>query len=467
MSFKKKASSIFAMSSGNSPLLGSTSLLIQPIIQSNDDGFGTVKKWTPDEKKTWIVTLFFGAMMLFSVRTVMSVCALEISKEFNYDKTQMATLLSSFFYGYPLTQIPGGYLSDRIGGDLIIFYASVFWALSTLLLPYVCILSDNKYRILAYIAISRCLTGAFQGFHYPGTSSLVSKRIMESEKAFTFSFITSGQHLGTLFCGIVGSVVLENYGWRITFQMIGVLCLAWVYYYKNYVLTKSRTIMNMQIAKDALDEQQTSLLTSSVNSNSVPWMGILTKPSFWALIVAHVCQNNAYYILLTWFPTYFQENYPGSKGWIFNVVPWLISMPSTIFAGWMADKLISQRKSVTFVRKLTAFISLCGSGVFLILISQTNNYSIALFLMACTVACCGFHNAGIMVNPQDLAPKFAGSVFGVMNTAGALPGFIGVKFAGYILETTKSWSIVFNQTAGLCFLGYIIYFLFGTGKKIV
>ena len=60
--------------------------------------------------------------------------------------------------------------------------------------------------------------------------------------------------------------------------------------------------------------------------------------------MAHVCQNNAYYILLTWLPTYFQENYPGSKGWIFNVVPWLISMPSTIFAGWLADKMIARSK---------------------------------------------------------------------------------------------------------------------------
>jgi len=30
------------------------------------------------------------------------------------------------------------------------------------------------------------------------------------------------------------------------------------------------------------------------------------------------------------------------KGWIFNVVPWLISLPSTIFAGWFADKLIAK-----------------------------------------------------------------------------------------------------------------------------
>ncbi len=37
---------------------------------------------------------------------------------------------------------------------------------------------------------------------------------------------------------------------------------------------------------------------------------------------------------------------PGSKGWIFNVVPWLFSMPSTILAGWLADKLIVRSNGI-------------------------------------------------------------------------------------------------------------------------
>ena len=258
---------------------------------------------------------------------------------------------------------------------------------------------------------------SFKGFHYPGTSSLVSKKISETERAFTFSFITSGQHLGTLFCGIVGSIVLEKFGWQATFHLIGVLTLVWVSYYQYYVVRAYKKRIH------SLSNKNDTEVTSTNNIQSgVPWFDILSKPAFWALICAHVCQNNAYYILLTWLPTYFQENFPGSKGWIFNVVPWLISVPSTIFAGWFSDFLISRRKSVTFVRKLTAGISLCGTGFFLLIISYIDNYNGALFVMACTVACCGFHNAGIMVNPQDLAPKHAGSVFGVMNTIGAIPG---------------------------------------------
>lgn len=34
----------------------------------------------------------------------------------------------------------------------------------------------------------------------------------------------------------------------------------------------------------------------------------------------------------------------------------------------------------------------------------------------------GFHNNAVVVNPQDLAPAFSGSVFGLMNTVGAIPG---------------------------------------------
>lgn len=34
----------------------------------------------------------------------------------------------------------------------------------------------------------------------------------------------------------------------------------------------------------------------------------------------------------------------------------------------------------------------------------------------------GFHNNAVIVNPQDLAPAYSGSVFGLMNTFGAIPG---------------------------------------------
>jgi len=50
------------------------------------------------------------------------------------------------------------------------------------------------------------------------------------------------------------------------------------------------------------------------------------------------------------------------------------------------------------------------------------SFWLAVFCLTCVIASSGFHNNAVMVNPQDLAPKLAGSVFGFMNTIGAIPG---------------------------------------------
>lgn len=76
------------------------------------------------------------------------------------------------------------------------------------------------------------------------------------------------------------SIILEEYGWRYTFQLIGIMCLCWVIYYRNYVLLKSRVHLNILNAKETVLNQEDPTNTSS-QSNGVPWKDILSKPSFW------------------------------------------------------------------------------------------------------------------------------------------------------------------------------------------
>jgi ACS family sodium-dependent inorganic phosphate cotransporter-like MFS transporter 9 len=104
----------------------------------------------------------------------------------------------------------------------------------------------------------------------------------------------------------------------------------------------------------------------------------------------------------------------------------------------------------------------------LVVISYSNSYLGALTSLALAVALSSVHNRGGLVNPQDIAPRLAGSDFGVMNMAGAIPGFVGVYIAD-ILEATKrwSWSAVFNQTSAVCVAGWSVFALLGTGQKIV
>ncbi|XP_067678257.1 voltage-gated purine nucleotide uniporter SLC17A9-like isoform X1 [Haliotis asinina] len=418
--------------------------------------------WNRQEKRQWAMALFAGTSMLYASRTIMPMAVVAVSEEMSWDKTESGTVLSAFFWGYTMTQFLGGYLSDRIGGDIVLPIAACLWSLITFWTPQVAYLSTDKHMALYIVVLSRVLLGVCQGFHYPGMTSLISRKVVEQERSLTYSFIAAGSHFGTLFTGSVGSILLDRYGWQMPFYFIGLCGLGWMLIMRYCLVNHHRKKYISLHSHDG-----SGYPDKAKEAHGVPWITLFTKAAFWSLIVGHFCENNAFYILLSWLPTYFHENFPTAKGWVFNVVPWVVTIPSSIFSGYLADKMISSGFSVTFVRKLMQFIALGGTALFLVIITYTTSYEAALICMALSVCCCGFHNSGILVNPQDIAPKHAGSVFGIMNMAGAIPGFIGVYMAGHILEVTKSWSAVFNQTALVCIFGLIVYTLFGTGKKII
>uniref|UniRef100_A0A7N2N131 Uncharacterized protein n=1 Tax=Quercus lobata TaxID=97700 RepID=A0A7N2N131_QUELO len=84
--------------------------------------------------------------------------------------------------------------------------------------------------------------------------------------------------------------------------------------------------------------------------------------------------------------------------------------------------------------------------------------------------------AGFAVNHMDIAPKYAGIVMGVSNTAGTLAGIIGVDFTGRLLEAAKtdnsdlfspeSWKSMFMIPGVLCIISSLGFLLLSTGERI-
>lgn len=55
--------------------------------------------------------------------------------EFNWDEAKQGIVLGSFFYGYVLTQVPGGRLAELFGGKLIYGIGVLVTAIFTFLSP--------------------------------------------------------------------------------------------------------------------------------------------------------------------------------------------------------------------------------------------------------------------------------------------------------------------------------------------
>lgn len=77
-------------------------------------------------------------------------------RDFDWDSKQKGNVLSSFFYGYVLTQLAGGWLGTKIGGAKV-FGSGVFvTAILTLVTPFVV-----SFGIEVLIAV-RVIEGFFE-----------------------------------------------------------------------------------------------------------------------------------------------------------------------------------------------------------------------------------------------------------------------------------------------------------------
>ncbi|KAG0442457.1 hypothetical protein HPB47_015699 [Ixodes persulcatus] len=184
------------------------------------------------------------------------------------------------------------------------------------------------------------------------------------------------------------------------------------------------------------------------------------------ILLAHFTENNSYFILISWLPTYFHERFPEAQMWVFNMVPWIITPICSIGGGTLADYLIKRGHSVSRVRKLLEMACQLSKAALLPLVPWCS-YAGALTCVTLAVASSGFHNSGVFINPQDIAPLHAGSVFGLMNTVGAIPGVVGVYLVGYVVDATRSWALIFHTTALLNVLGCGFFLAFGRGHPVL
>lgn len=381
-----------------------------------------------------------------------------ISAERRYSKTDAGTILSSFFWGYCLSQIYGGYLSDKFGGQRIIFVSSIFWSIITIAMPNLIQITSNFPSLsLPFIVLVRIMNGAMQGVYFPAMISITSQNLSDSERGNFFSLLTMGSAFGTLTTGLLGTFLLDFFGWPWVFQVIGFIALSWTLLLRYYTISSERQrIINISSAS----------LSRIGSNNAVPWFKIITSRKLWACVIGQACEMNCFFVLLSWLPTYFSDNFPHRKSYLVNFLPWAFVPPCTIIAKYLTDNLLAKKFQLTSARKIVQSICFIGQCLSLWILMHTKNFTVSLLCMSIIIGMTGFHAAGVTVNPQDLSPNFSGSVFGLMNTIGATVGFLGVYLAGHILELTASWNAVFNILVTGNLVGLIVFVLFGSAEPI-
>uniref|UniRef100_A0A673MCA3 Solute carrier family 17 member 9-like n=1 Tax=Sinocyclocheilus rhinocerous TaxID=307959 RepID=A0A673MCA3_9TELE len=302
------------------------------------------------------------------------------------------------------------------------------------------------YQPIVSMTISRFLMGLLQGVHYPSLASLCSQKVVESERGFLISTVGSGSYLGTLVIGGVGSLMLDLYGWESVFYVSGLLSVLWAYCMWKYLLKGEGPIITLE----SLGSAGTQSKLSKRN-----WLRLFRQPAVCAVIITHLCTASTFFTLLSWLPTFFKDTFPDAKGWVFNVIPWFVAIPSSLFSGCLSDHLIRQGFDTASVRKLMQFFSMGVSSVFTLFLCGTTAFPTAVALVSATMGLTTFSHSGVSVNVQDLHTLYFNPNWVIM-----------VYFSGYLIEATGSWASVFGLITVVNLLGLGTFLSFAEARRV-
>jgi MFS transporter, ACS family, hexuronate transporter len=174
----------------------------------------------------WIVLLllFLSYIINYADKAVIGYSAEPLMNELGLDDAQWGIIGSSFFWLFAVAGLIGGTLSDRYGTSRLIVIMLFGWTF----------LQFGSYFImsLSMLIVYRVLLGAFEGPFGPSAMSHASKWFPPELRGLAFSILIAGASIGGIISAPILVALIESYGWRLTFAMLGgfslVIVLAWM-----------------------------------------------------------------------------------------------------------------------------------------------------------------------------------------------------------------------------------------------
>ncbi|VDN50653.1 unnamed protein product [Dracunculus medinensis] len=381
-------------------------------------------------------------------------------KEFNWTRTELGVMESSFFYGYLITQIPAGFLAAKIAPNKLFGLAIGLASFFNILLPFA-----FRTRSDTFVAFIQIIQGLVQGVSYPAMHGVWRYWAPPLERSKLATTAFTGSYAGAVI-GLPASAWLVSYvSWSAPFYFYVVWSIFW------FSLTFESPAFHPKISQEEkkyIEERIGPISTSYLTLSSIPWKDILTSKPVYAIIVANFARSWTFYLLLQNQLTYMKEAL-GMKiresGFI-AAVPHAVMGIFVLIGGQMADYLRSHKiLSTTNVRKLFNCGGFGGEALFMLLVAYSKNETTAVIGLILAVGCSGFAISGFNVNHLDIAPRYAAILMGFSNGIGTLAGltcpFVTEKLTA---RGAYGWEKVFLLASLIHFTGITFYAVYASGE---
>lgn len=388
------------------------------------------KQRRPGSTTTLIVLLTASIFINYIDRSNLSVAAPLLQKTAGYSVRQIGTLSSAFFWTYALLQLLGisGWISDRFPVTKVFTFGFLVWSIVT-------VLSGVAWSYAAFV-VMRLLLGAGESLAYPCYSRLIAQEIPQQMRGRANALLDAGSKLGPGLGTLLGGILLERYGWRWFFVILGMVGLLWILPWLRWM-------------------PRTSSERSEPTHKGYSVRHLLRLRTAWGTFAGHFCGNYFWFVLLIWLPSYFVKDRGLSIRTMANTsaVAYFVVAAGTLSAGWLSDWLLRRGASVTRVRKSVVVSGLLGSTAILT-VGMVQNLHLSLGLLYLSCFAFGAYTSNHWVITQTLAgATMAGRWTSVQNGVGNFAGIAASSITGIIVTMSGSFHLAFVLAALIAVTG--------------
>ena len=149
--------------------------------------------------------------------------------DFDWDEKTQSLVLGCFFYGYVLTQIPGGRAAELFGGKWIFGIGILITSIFTILMP---IAAKTDFRLLVAV---RVIEGMGEGVTFPVMHAMLAHWSPPLERSKLSTFIYAGSMMGTVVSLPLTGLICDYWGWEAAFYVFGAFGLVWFIFWTIFV----------------------------------------------------------------------------------------------------------------------------------------------------------------------------------------------------------------------------------------
>ncbi|GBM59631.1 Sialin [Araneus ventricosus] len=415
---------------------------------------------------------FFGCLVMYCTRVSLSIAMVAMGVKYNWDPKTQGIILSSFYYGYVMTQLPGGILCDRFGAKWLFGGGVLVTTVLYLLIPVAA-----NWGVLAFTVI-RILEGLGEGLAFPAITQAISNWSPRFERSRISSIICCGVPIGNIIgspiSGFLSSTDFIG-GWPSIFYLFGSFGCAWFLLW--CILVYETPEDHPRISKEELLYIQQNKDEKLKTKAPIPWKKIFSSVPVWAVIVAHFGNNYAFLMFLTLMPTYFKTilHFDIKTNGILSAMPYAALAISMALASYIADRLRKCNKlSISTIRKGANSIGERNKVLFTLnwssclgIVASNCQRELIVGLLCLAMFLNGFAFSGFNVTHVDMSADFSGVLFGITNSVANTAGILTPMIVGFLTasgETVENWNTVFYITAAVYIMSALFYAFFASAE---